>query len=231
MDLILYQVQCMQKERSLFREPFDPPFPKPGNERFVEQSGPLDKELFIRQTFADDPKKGIELLFREYYVPLCSHAVRYVYSKEIARDLVSDIFCNFFQKQHYKRVQTSYRAYLYSCVRNDSLKFIQRGSHSKTEDTADDPEDAIWTCVQTPEEILSFEELYNKIETVIKELSPQSRKVFVMSRYEGKKYLEISHELDISLKTVEAHMSKALSTLRKALRVDGLSLLLVSLIS
>ena len=61
----------------------------------------LDEELFIRKAFEEDPKKGWELLFREYYTPLCSHAIRYVYSREAARDLVSEAFYVFWQKEIY----------------------------------------------------------------------------------------------------------------------------------
>jgi RNA polymerase sigma-70 factor (ECF subfamily) len=55
----------------------------------------LDDEIFIKKALQSNPKYGCELLFRKYYKPLCNHAIRYVYSKEIAEDLVSDVFCKF----------------------------------------------------------------------------------------------------------------------------------------
>lgn len=186
-----------------------------------------DKEMFIHQAFKDDPQKGIELLFREYYLPLCSHAIRFVYSKDIARDLVSDIFCSFFQKQLYKRIDSSYRAYLYMCVRNDSLKYITRETGRETEISQEKADDETAAGVCTPEDMLRYEELSSRIEIVIKGIPPQSQKVFLMNRYDGKKYQEISTELQISLKTVEAHMSKALSILRKALQAEWLGILIL----
>lgn len=77
--------------------------------------------------------------------------------------------------------------------------------------------------ILTSESLMWHEELAVKLEAVIKELSPQSQKIFLMNRYEGKKYKEISEELQISLKTAEAHISKALLILRKALQKDWLS--------
>jgi RNA polymerase sigma-70 factor (ECF subfamily) len=71
-----------------------------------------DKEFFIRKTFEDNPEKGVELLFKFYYRPLCSHAARYVYSKELAEDLVGEVFERFWQKQLYAQVSTSFQAYL-----------------------------------------------------------------------------------------------------------------------
>ncbi len=187
-----------------------------------------DKELFIKKAFEDDPKKGLELLFREYYAPLCSHAVRFVYSQEIARDLVSDLFCAFYHKALYTKIDSSYRAYLYRCVRNDALKYLQREAGRYAESSGPYPLNRQTETV-TPEDLLRYEELAEKIETVVKSLPPQSQKVFLMNRYQGKKYQEISSELQISTKTVEAHMTKALSILRKALQTDWLLLVLALL--
>lgn len=211
----------MSKELHLLEDlPDHRPGPEGKGNPVSDSPSPADSELFIRRAFTEDPKKGFELLFREYYAPLCSHAVRFVYSRDIARDLVSDLFCAFFQKELYKRIDSSYRAYLYRCVRNDSLKYLQRESGYPTGPVPADADDEMATGVSTPEDLLRYEELAAKIETVIGGLSPQSRKVFLMNRYEGKKYQQISAEMQISLKTVEAHMSKALAVLRKTLQTD-----------
>jgi RNA polymerase sigma factor (sigma-70 family) len=52
----------------------------------------------------------------------------------------------------------------------------------------------------------------------VKELPPQARRVFTMSRYEGKSHLEIAKELNINSKTVESHITRALGSLRKLLK-------------
>lgn len=59
----------------------------------------LDDELLLRQTFAQDTRIGLELLFRRYHAPLCSHAVRFVYSKPIAEDLVGEVFFQFYKSE------------------------------------------------------------------------------------------------------------------------------------
>lgn len=219
----------MSKELHLLE---DLPDYRPGSEgkgnQVSDPASPADRELFIRMAFEEDPKKGFELLFREYYAPLCSHAVRFVYSRDIARDLVSDLFCAFFQKELYKRIDSSYRAYLYRCVRNDSLKHLQRELGYLAGPAPAGADDETATGVSTPEDLLRYEELAATIETVIGRLSPQSRKVFLMNRYEGKKYQQISAEMQISLKTVEAHMSKALALLRKTLQADWPGMLLLA---
>ncbi|MGA0556099.1 RNA polymerase sigma-70 factor [Larkinella sp. VNQ87] len=196
----------------------DSPAPQPGG-----QAVP-DDEQFIRRVFEQNPQKGCELLFREYYGPLCSHASRFVYAREIARDLVSDTFYVFWQKELYKEITTSYRAYLYTAVRNRSIKYLQREFGKQIAVTYLDPsdeQDVLGSAeALTPEDLLTYDELHNRVEVAIGALSPQRQRVFLMNRFEGKKYQTIADELQISLKAVEAHISKALASLRKALQND-----------
>jgi len=65
---------------------------------------------------------------------------------------------------------------------------------------------------------LEAKELEARIEEALSQLPEKCRQVFEMSRYNGMKYKEIAEELDISPKTVEAHMSKAIKTLREGLQ-------------
>ena len=65
--------------------------------------------------------------------------------------------------------------------------------------------------------MLQFDELFQKIENSITALSPQCQRVFLMSRFENKKNREIADELEIALKTVEAHIMKALAQMRNSL--------------
>lgn len=184
-----------------------------------------DKELFIRKAFETDPPKAIELLFKLYYKPLCSHAVRFVYSKEIAEDIVSDVFYSFLQKSIYTQVKTSYRSYLFASVRHNACAYIQR-EVDKISKEKDDSLDLI-SSFPTPLQILQYDELHQAIEKIINELHPQCRKAFLMSRYESMKHQQIAHELNISKKTVEAHITKALKILRAALQLELVIVLIV----
>ncbi len=173
-----------------------------------------DKEIFLRKAFDDDPVKGCELLFKQYYASLCSHAVRFVYSREVAEDIVGDVFFVFWRKKLHLTINTSFRAYLFTAVRNRALKYVQR-EFGKTEDVATvEHSDA---ASSSPEEIVLYHELSLRIERVIKSLPPQCQKVFLMSRYERMKNHEIAAELAVSVKAVEAHIAKALGILRSIL--------------
>lgn len=175
-----------------------------------------DTEHFIQQTFESDPQKGCELLFRMYYSALCTHAVRFVYSKDVAEDIVSEIFYNFWSTKAYQSVTSSYRAYLFRSVRNRSYNFLSNDLRKSDPLSAADqpkiPES------DSPERIMQFDELLTALNQLIASLPPQCQKVFVMNRFEGLKSKEIAKELQISPRTVETHISKALSVLKTGLK-------------
>ncbi|RRB03831.1 RNA polymerase sigma-70 factor [Larkinella rosea] len=175
-----------------------------------------DGELFIRRAFDESPRKGCELLFRRYHQALCSHAVRFVYLKETAEDLVSDVFCKFWKTKAYATITSSYRYYLFRSVRNEAYNYL-RLEFQKLDgiETAEIREGAL---SQRPDQVLQFEEVVHKVEDLVESLPPQCRKVFFMSRFEGKKYQDIATELGLSVKTVEVHIVKALSIVRKGMK-------------
>lgn len=184
-----------------------------------------DTEWAIRRAFETSTRTGYELLFRRYYRPLCSQAVRFVYSKESAQDIVSDVFLNFWKNRVHEHITTSYRAYLFTSVRNRVYNHLQ--DEFRKESLLGLPTDQTDEALtdEDPQQILQYTDLYNRLEEEIRALPPQCQRVFVLSRFEGKKGREIADELQISPKTVEAHMLRALSHLRKAL-LTGLSGLL-----
>jgi len=180
-----------------------------------------DKEIFIRKAFETDPSKGCELLFRYYYNVLCSHAIRFVYAKNIAEDIVGEVFRKFWEARVFEKIDTSYRAYLFTSVRNASINYLQRElkKHSAIDLSAADNE---VNAPANPYQIMKADELNKTIEQIIQSLPPKCQAVFLMSRFEGKKNQEIAEQLNISVKAVEAHITKALDRLRKRINKEYL---------
>ena len=181
-----------------------------------DEAALADPELLIRQTFTQDPRVGCELLFRLYYQPLCSHAVRFVGARDIAQDLVSDVFCQFYANQTFAQITSSYRAYLYQTVRHQAYNYL-RWEVSRQTDLTSVGETTISES-QQPDTITQYEELYQDVESAINSLPLQRRKIYLMHRFEGKKYTEIADELHVAPKTVEVQIRKASHYLRNLLR-------------
>ncbi len=181
----------------------------------------LDDELLLRQTFAEDARTGLELLFRRYHAPLCSHAVRFVYSKQIAEDLVGEVFFQFYKSEAYRHINSSFLSYLFRSVRNEAYTYLRRelGRTSPLNAYSENQQD---TQTVGPDAEIHYNQLFLKVNESIAQLPAQCQRVFLLSRFEDKKYQEIADELQISPKTVEAHISKALRHLRQALRSEWL---------
>jgi len=175
-----------------------------------------DDELVIKRAFDQSADKGCELLFRRYHRALCSHAVRYVYSREIAEDIVSDVFAKFWTKKVFNSINSSYRYYLFRSVRNEAYSYL-RTEFKGLIGLENTEQNGILDSLH-PDNIIQYEELFNRVKEVVETLPPQCRKIFLMSRFESKKHQEIADELDISIKTVEAHLTKGLSILKKGLK-------------
>ena len=130
------------------------------NEESTDKAVFHDAELLIRKAFEQNPQRGCELLFRRYHKVLCSHAVRFVYSKELAEDLVSEVFCRFWKTKAYLSVTTSYRMYLFRVFATKLIiTFVQNFKGLEDITAAAYQESAQG---QRPDNITQFEESFSK---------------------------------------------------------------------
>lgn len=193
----------------------------PRLENVVPEPIVTDSELMIRRAFSQSPVKGYELMFNRYYKPMCSHAVRFVYDRQLAEDIVVDTFAHFWHKRLDLTVTTSFRAYLFTMVRHRAFAHLRKEFGGEAITTISLDTESIADRL-TPLQLLQFNELQLKINQTIQSASCQGQKVFVMSRFEGKKNRQIAEELGLSIKTVEGHITKILAILRQVLRQNEL---------
>lgn len=167
---------------------------------------------------------AFEMLFRTYYQPLCNYAFTFVQDHDNAEEIVQSTFLQVWEKKEVLEIRTGVKPYLYAMVRNACLNVIK---HEKVKQQHVAVEMAMGArSVESVSHSVMASELEAKIYNAMEVLPEQCRLVFKLSRFEELKYAEIAQQLDISIKTVENHMGKALKIMREQLK-DYLPLLLV----
>ncbi|MFA4851710.1 MAG: RNA polymerase sigma-70 factor [Bacteroidales bacterium] len=166
------------------------------------------------------------MLFRSSFKGLTHFARKYVKDFETAKEIVQDAFSTLWEKRESIDLSKPVKSYLTTTIYNKSLNYLRDNKKFN-------------------KDILSFENLYplvdhnhgdtlvateiaQKINSAIEELPEKCREIFVMSRYDNLKYKEIADKLQISIKTVETQMSKALQHMRERL-VDYITIIVMVL--
>lgn len=173
-------------------------------------------------------KTAFEQLFRQYYPVLCSYANQILHDPDEAEEIVQEFFVQFWQKREELDVRTALKSYLFRSVHNRCLNlikhhkiketYIQNVQHENSEPFTDSPDTG------------DTKTLEKAIQHAIESLPPERKKVFLMVRYEERRYKEVAEILGISVKTVENQMGKAMQFLRKALN-EYLSLFIAILLN
>ncbi len=172
-------------------------------------------------------EKAFELMFKGHYKSLCNFACSFIGDMDEAEEIVQQVFYSLWAKRESIDITSTLKAYLFKAVHNSSLNKIKQGKvrhmyaeHQKATANVESPSSS---------QILQGKELEALINTAIDELPEQCGIVFRMSRFGNMKYSEIAEELDISVKTVENHMGKALKLMREKLK-DYLHILILFLL-
>lgn len=158
--------------------------------------------------------RTFERIFRLYYSPLCLYAAGITGDMDVAEEIVQELFYVFWKEKEKLQVFRSLKSYLYGAVRNQALQFCEhREVRNRYRETllAEQPDNS----PSDPQDQLEYKELETLVDRTLGKLPQRRLRIFRMHRFEGKKYAEIAIELSISVKTVEAEMTKALQTLRK----------------
>lgn len=190
----------------------------------------VDDETLIRRAFQSSAEEGCDLLFRRYHRTLCSHAIRFVYSREVAEDIVSDVFCKFWKNSSFDSVNSSFRQYLFRSVRHQAYSHLR--NEFRELDSLETSGFHEGSAGLRPDHITQYEETFDRVKELVAQLPPQCRKVFLLNRFEGKRYKEIAKEMGLSVKTVDTHLVKALGLMRQGMRdyltlAVGLSTMLI----
>ncbi len=178
---------------------------------FMTENGG-DRDLLARLR-ADD-HRAFDEIFRQWYEPVVRSANRVLRDQGVAEELAQDVFLELWRRRETLAEDSSIAGYLMQAVRNRALNHlrhlaVQRKSVVYVEALSEPAEHA--------DAQAQASELQSALVQAIAELPPRTREVFVMSRERGLRYSEIADQLGVTVKAVEANMSRALRMLRDRL--------------
>lgn len=179
----------------------------------------VDDRTLLAQMRAGEGN-AITLLFERYYDVLCAFAASYVASDAEAEEVVEDVFLRVWETREQLEIRDSVKAYLYAAVRNHALNRVRRGrAEQRWLDDArrSDRAPGMGEGVPAADEALQHAELMREVAAAIDNLPPRCRQVFLLHRQHALTYIEIGAALEISPRTVENLIARALRHLRKGL--------------
>jgi len=170
----------------------------------------------VSQLLQINNQRKFQEIYHQHFNGLANYAYAVLKDKDVAKDVVQDVFLDLWNKRETLTIKTSLEAYLVRAVKFKSIDFIRKDKTKQqyvekmmsiniplTEDKNDEDE-------QTTER-------KKQLSYAIAQLPPKCRQVFLLSRLSGYTYKEIAKEMDISPKTVENQISRALKLLRQKL--------------
>ncbi len=184
----------------------------------VNEARPITDKLIL-ENLKNSNQGVFEMVFNYYYSGLVVYADQIVKNTAVSEDIVQSVFMKLWETRHSLEIR-SFRSYFIQCVKNRCIDYLrsQEVKNKFSHQHSDLP------LVEMPEDLWTKTDLDEIIHQAIDKLPPRCREIFIMSRIDNLKTAEIAEKLDLSGRTVETQISKALKILRVEL-ADYLTIL------
>jgi len=185
---------------------------------------PEETEILLKQFKAND-KNAINKVYEIYSHKLYNFAFSYLKTEEDARDVVQDAFINLWDKRKDLRDDSNLEAYLFTVTKNSVISIFRKKVQEKS--YLEHLRHTVVISYSDMEQLYDYNILYMKIQKLIEELPGQRKRIFKMDKEGGLTNKEIAEQLNISVKTVEDHKTKAKKFIKKKLGKLGFGALLL----
>lgn len=162
-------------------------------------------------------KTYFKTLFEQHYSPLCNFAYRIIGDLDKSEDIVQDVFVKIWNEKNLLDAKMNVNSFIYTMVKNRALEVARRENtglkitrhleYLQKDDFSEQVDDV------EIEKLKLLEQIY----VSIRQLPPKCADVFILSKVNGLTYAQIADRMNISVKTVENQMGKALKKLRESL--------------
>ena len=169
----------------------------------------------------NDSMESFKLIHANYYMKLLRFVTMYIGETVVAEEIVSDSFLSVWESRQSLKAITNFNSYIYAVAKYKSVSYLR----SKQPQLVELDEECIDMFIHTdttPEQELISKEGVLKLNAAINKLPEKCKLAFKLVREEKMKYKEAAEVLGISQKTLEAHIAKAVKTLRGVIETDSL---------
>lgn len=181
----------------------------------------LDEQ--IAEGLREGSKKAFELLYDNYYAKLCSFSYKVTKDIAVSEEIVQDLILTIWEKKETLSFAPQLKYYLYRAVHNNSVRYVNK--HAKVYHNSEETE-ALENVAEEFSSTMEETELSMAISLAVESLPAQTNKIFKMSREENLTYKEIAEKTNLSVKSIEYHISKAINYLHSELK-EFLTILII----
>lgn len=169
-------------------------------------------DLLINRLSQNSDERALDELFHIYYDRLLTASFVLVKSKDLAEEVVADVFYRLWQNRGKLQEVKNLDNYLFISVRNQSLNYINK-EQKIGKDSIDEVVSNKLSEKNTVEDLIVAKELQDKITHSIESLPPKCKEIFLLIRFDGMKYKEVADKLEVSVNTVDTQMGIAIKKL------------------
>ena len=180
---------------------------------FVNKYNDLDLVKRLQQ----NEEEALTIIYKEYWQIMYMAAYNLVKDRSICEDIVQEVFISLWQRREKLQIKTSLKSYLYTSTVYKVYDHFSKNKKMLKDELFDNFENKIEAS--NPETKLMHEELIRHLDAIVDSLPDKCREVYKLSRENMLSNKEIAEQLNISQRTVEGHISKALKILKESLGV------------
>ena len=172
-------------------------------------------EQILLGKLADGDTGVFTSIFEAYYKDLVMFAFTFTKNSDNAEEIVQEVFVRLWEKRSDLRQQGSLKSYLLKSIQNLCIDEIR---HQKVRDDYAGDKEIQQLYTNDTEDYILYTDLQNRLDDLLAQMPDEMAQTFRMNRFDGLKYQEIAQQLNVSLRTVESRIGKALQILRQGLK-------------